>query len=70
MRDFEVAHYFEIKNYEIVDAHAKLFKDFELLKNGSIKSHDQLKDSYLNEILMLYSHLAFNDDAYATNSIL
>ncbi|KAK1681645.1 hypothetical protein QYE76_042493 [Lolium multiflorum] len=77
-RALEVAHDFQIKNGELVIAHAKLLEDFELLKNGSraieseliklTESHEQFKALNLIELAKLPSPCAIIDNACATNS--
>ncbi|KAK1645953.1 hypothetical protein QYE76_063758 [Lolium multiflorum] len=77
-RALEVAHDFQIKNDELVIAHAKLLEDFELLKNGSraieseliklTESHEQFKALNLIELAKLPSPCAIIDNACATNS--
>ncbi|KAK1648314.1 hypothetical protein QYE76_066119 [Lolium multiflorum] len=77
-RALEVAHDFQIKNVELVSAHAKLLEDFELLKNGSraieseliklTESHEKFKALNLIELAKLPSPCAIIDNACATNS--
>jgi hypothetical protein len=77
-RTLAVSNDFETKYEELVVTYAKLFENFELLKNDSrvissepiilTESHEQLKASNSNKLTKLPSSLSISDDACATNS--